>query len=132
MTSRKRTEVKTLIVDDSIFMRDYLRHLGEKMGMECEEAGDGRHALDMLRSTDDFELVLLDVNMPVMNGLECVRMMRATGLGSGAKVMMVTTAADNALVQGALEAGADEYLTKPFTVDALREKLCLMGFVDAA
>lgn len=124
--------MKTLIVDDSIFMRDYLRNVGEKMGMECEEAGNGRHALDMLRSIDDFELVLLDVNMPVMNGLECVRAMRATGLGSGAKVMMVSTQADSDLIERALAAGADEYLMKPFTVDCLRAKLSMLGFSAAS
>ena len=119
--------MKALIVDDSSFMREYLRHLVEKMGIVCEEAADGSQALEVLRGMDDVELVLLDVNMPVMNGLECVRRMRAAGLGRETKVMMVTTEADNDFIQRALEAGADEFLMKPFTAEGLREKMCMMA-----
>ena len=124
--------MKTLIVDDSSFMREYLRHMVERMGMVCEEAADGNVALEILRGMDDFALVLLDVNMPVMNGLDCVRTMRAGGLGRKTKVMMVTTEADNDFIRRALEAGADEFLMKPFTAEGLREKLSMMGFSAAA
>jgi two-component system chemotaxis response regulator CheY len=71
--------------------------------------------------------MLLDVNMPRMNGLECVRTLRDAGLHPPMKVMMVTTEADNSFITRALEYGADEFLMKPFTPESLREKLVMLG-----
>jgi len=98
------------------------------MGMACEEAVDGSHALDLLAAAEGFDLMLLDVNMPVMNGLECIKEVRKAKLHPKMKVMMVTTEADNSLILRALDNGADEFLMKPFTPDSLREKMTLMGF----
>jgi two-component system chemotaxis response regulator CheY len=119
--------MRTLIVDDSRFLRQYLRQLLEKLGMGCEEAVDAPEALDLLRTGPGFEFMLLDVNMPGMDGLECVRELRSEGLHPSMKVMMVTTEADHSFIHRALEYGADEFLMKPFTPASLREKLQLLG-----
>jgi two-component system chemotaxis response regulator CheY len=98
------------------------------MGIVCAEAVDGSDALAVLESQGDFDLMLLDLNMPVMNGLECVRALRQARLHPGMKVMMVTTEADNHFIAKALDNGADEFLMKPFTPESLREKMMLLGF----
>jgi two-component system, chemotaxis family, chemotaxis protein CheY len=119
--------MRALIVDDSRFIRQYLRQLLERMEMSCEEAVDGIEALATLREAAAFDFMLLDVNMPGMNGLECVKELRETGLQASMKVMMVTTEADNSFITQALEYGADEFLMKPFTPESLREKLMMLG-----
>ena len=119
--------MRALIVDDSSFIREYLRHLLSRMDIVCEEAVDGSDALTMLATEETFDLMLLDVNMPVMNGLECVKALREARLGPQMKVMMVTTESDNVFIENALEYGADEFLMKPFTAESLREKLAMMG-----
>ena len=119
--------MRALIEDDSRFIRQYLRQLLEGMGLSCEEAMDGDQALEMLRGTSLFDFMLLDVNMPKMSGLECVRQLREAGLQPPMKVMMVTTEADNSYICQALDYGADEFLMKPFTPESLREKLAMIG-----
>jgi len=120
--------MKALIVDDSSFIREYLRHLLHRMGVVCAEAVDGCDALAVLEAQADFDLMLLDLNMPVMNGLECVKALRNAKLNPQMKVMMVTTEADNTYIAKALDHGADEFLMKPFTPESLREKMLLLGF----
>ena len=120
--------MRALIVDDSRFMRAHLRQLLEGLGVRCMEAGDGMWALETLRAGGDgFDFMLLDVNMPRMNGLECVKALRDGGLAPAMKVMMVTTECDDTFIESALENGADEFLMKPFTTEGLREKLAMMG-----
>ena len=119
--------MRALIVDDSRFIRQYLRQLLEDMGLSCEEAVDGPTALQMLHGASLFDFMLLDVNMPGMSGLECVKELRETGLQPPMKVMMVTTGADNSYICQALDYGADEFLMKPFTPESLREKLAMIG-----
>ena len=124
--------MRALIVDDSSFVREYLKHLLDRMGVACEEAVTGSQALTVLAAQQAFDLMLLDVNMPVMNGLECVKALREAHLGPQMKVMMVTTEADNTFISTALNNGADEFLMKPFTPESLREKMLLLGFDAAA
>src|SRR5262249_42451922 len=118
--------MRALIVDDSSFVREYLRYLLDRMGIVCEEAVDGGDALEQLSEKEGFDLMLLDVNMPVMNGLECVKAVREAKLHPAMKVMMVTTEADNSCITKALDNGADEFLMKPFTPESLREKMMLL------
>ena len=118
--------MRALIVDDSRFVRSYLRGLLEPKGIECEEAADGQAGMDLLHTDLDFDLALVDWNMPTMNGLEMLKNMRAEGYDE-TKVLMVTTEAENEFIVRALEAGADEYLMKPFDNEALTEKLVLLG-----
>jgi two-component system chemotaxis response regulator CheY len=122
--------MRALIVDDSRFVRSYLRGLLEEKGIECEEAGDGLAGMDQLNTGVPFDLALVDWNMPVMNGLEMLQKMRTEGF-SNVKVMMVTTEAENDFILRALDAGADEYLMKPFDDEALSEKLAMLGLVEA-
>ena len=122
--------MRALIVDDSRFVRGYLRGLLEEKGIECAEAGDGQAGMDQLNSGLAFDLALVDWNMPVMNGLEMLKQMRADGF-TDVKVMMVTTEAENDFILRALDAGADEYLMKPFDDEALTEKLAMLGLVEA-
>jgi two-component system chemotaxis response regulator CheY len=119
--------MRALIVDDSRFIRHYMRQLLERIGLSCEEASDGTEALELLRGPAEFDFMLVDVNMPRMNGLDCVKALRDSGLHPPMKVMMVTTEADNSFICRALEYGADEFLMKPFTPESLREKLMMLG-----
>lgn len=121
--------MRALIVDDSRFVRTYMRGLLEKKGIECEEAGDGKTGLELLQTGRSFDLALVDWNMPVLNGIEMLTQLRARGF-TGMKVMMVTTEAENEFIARALEAGADEYLMKPFDDQALTEKLAMLGLVE--
>jgi two-component system chemotaxis response regulator CheY len=123
--------MRALIIDDSRFVRNYLRGLLQQKGIECEEAADGLAALNRLQGSVQFDLVLLDWNMPVMNGLETLKRIRAEG-NSEIKVLMVTTEGEHDHIVRALDAGADEYLMKPFEHEALDEKLAMLGFAGAA
>lgn len=122
--------MRALIVDDSRFVRGFLRGLLQEKGIECEEAGDGQAALDLVHSSLPFDLALVDWNMPVMNGLDMLKQLRTEGYDD-LKVMMVTTEAENDFIVRALDAGADEYLMKPFDGEALNEKLAMLGLVEA-
>ena len=122
--------MRALSVDDSRFVRGHLRGLLEEKGIECAEAADGQAGMDQLNSGMPFDLALVDWNMPVMNGLEMLKQLRAEGYGD-VKVMMVTTEAENDFILRALDAGADEYLMKPFDDEALTEKLAMLGLVEA-
>jgi two-component system chemotaxis response regulator CheY len=122
--------MRALIVDDSRFVRGFLRGLLEPKGIVCEEAADGQAGLDVMHRAQDFDIVLLDWNMPVMNGFDMLKELRAEGY-EGVKVLMVTTEAENDYIERALDAGADEYLMKPFDHEALDEKLVMLGLEEA-
>ncbi|MFZ1016196.1 MAG: response regulator [Terracidiphilus sp.] len=121
--------MRALIVDDSRFVRIFLRGLLETKGIECAEAGDGEAGLQLLQAGPSFDVALVDWNMPILNGLEMLKKLRARGF-MGIKVMMVTTEAENEFIARALEAGADEYLMKPFDDEALNEKLTMLGLTE--
>ncbi len=118
--------MKALIVDDSMFIRDYLRQHLERMGVACSDVDSGEAALQILVA-HQFDVMMLDVNMGGMSGLQCVKRLRDERMAPRMKVMMVTTEADNSFINRALEYGADEFLMKPFTPQSLREKLVLLG-----
>ena len=122
--------MRALIVDDSRFVRGFLRGLLEQKGIECVEAADGQAGLDKLHGDLPFDIALLDWNMPIMDGYQMLTAMRAQGY-SATKVLMVTTEAENDFILRALDAGADEYLMKPFDDEALNEKLAMLGLVEA-
>jgi len=122
--------MRALIVDDSRFIRMHLRGMLAPRGVECAEAADGVQGLAMLHNSAPFDLALLDWNMPGMTGLEMLKQMRAEGFTS-VKVLMVTTEDKNDCILRALEAGADEYLMKPFEEEALAGKLAMLGLVEA-
>lgn len=117
-----------LLVDDSRTVRMVLGRMLRDAGFEVAEAANGRDALDVIDAGLAPELVLVDWNMPVMNGLDFVAAVRGAPYSSTARIMMVTTETEAPQVSRALEAGADEYAMKPFTADTIREKLQLLGF----
>jgi len=119
--------MRALIVDDSKSMRMILGRTLREAGFEVTEAGDGQQALDRLSRGEEVDLMLVDWNMPVMNGYDLVRAVRANALLGNLRILMVTTETSMAQVQMALAAGANEYLMKPFTKESLIEKLALLG-----
>jgi two-component system chemotaxis response regulator CheY len=125
--------VKAIIVDDSRVMRSILkRFLGSEGFQTLIEAGDGEEGLLQLKQTGPVDLALVDWNMPRMNGLEFVRALRSDAALAKVRVMMVTTEAETSQVTLALEAGANEYVMKPFTTEILRGKLELLGLAGAS
>jgi two-component system, chemotaxis family, chemotaxis protein CheY len=119
--------VKAIVVDDSRAARMILKRALVREGFEVFEAGDGRQALAELEKTGPLELALVDWNMPVMTGYELIREVRSRQDLNAMAIMMVTTETEASQVQKALDAGANEYVMKPFTEDVLREKLLLLG-----
>lgn len=115
-----------LIVDDSSVVRKLARMMIESFGFECSEAADGGEALDACRSRMP-TLVLLDWNMPVMDGIQFMGALRALPEGAGARVIFCTTENNLPAIEQALAAGADEYIMKPFDSDILYNKLCQVG-----
>lgn len=119
--------MRALVIDDSKTMRSILGRILQQIGFEVAEAGDGRQGLDRLRQFGKPDLALVDWNMPEMNGCEFVRAVRADPAFSDLRLMMVTTENELSQVAAALDAGADEYVMKPFTREVIVEKLNLLG-----
>ncbi len=124
---------KALIVDDSRTVRLILRRILVEMGYEVCEAANGREALAAIETEGDaVSLVLTDWNMPEMNGLEFVKRVRQNPELASLRVVMVTTETELDHMVLALDAGANEYVMKPFTKDILKEKLELVGVSSKA
>lgn len=117
-----------LIIDDSKAIRLILRRMLSELGAETSEAGDGAEGLAAIDAGLRPDLILVDWNMPVLSGLEFIEQVRQPPRSSSAKIVMVTTETEVPQVVRALSAGADEYVMKPFTADAILDKLRLLGF----
>jgi two-component system, chemotaxis family, chemotaxis protein CheY len=117
-----------LIVDDSRVIRKVARQIFEALGYSCLEAEDGQVAINACKSAlPDF--ILLDWNMPVMNGLDFLHALRQMPGGTAPNVVFCTTENDLAHIQEALGAGANEYIMKPFDADIIRGKLEQLGLL---
>ena len=121
--------MRALVVDDSRTMRRIVVRILSGLGYETSEAADGREALDLLEAGEIYDLACIDWNMPVMDGLEFVLAVRARPDWRAITLMMVTTEAEHGQIVRALAAGAHEYMIKPFTPDAIRDKLELLGLI---
>ncbi|NIP99520.1 MAG: response regulator [Nitrospinaceae bacterium] len=119
--------MRALVIDDSKAIRLILGQILKELGFEVFEAGNGVDALDRLKSAGPLDLALVDWNMPEMNGFDFVRAVRKEDQYKDMRMMMVTTETEMAQVVRALEAGANEYVMKPFTKEMILEKLTLMG-----
>lgn len=119
--------MRALVVDDSRAMRALLTNVLGTLGAEVDTAPDGAVALERLRRGPLPDVALFDWHMPVMDGLELVTAVRKEPAWRSMAVMMVTTESAHDEMVRALLAGADEYLLKPFTADAVAEKLTLLG-----
>lgn len=118
--------MKALVVDDSRAVRLVIGRLLGSLGYTVVEAADGAIALDRLVSESPFDLAMVDWNMPVMTGIELVQAIRDGRAPAPRHIVMVTTETDPSQISRALEAGASEYLMKPFTREAIAEKLALL------
>ena len=122
--------MRALVVDDSRAMRRIVSRILQDVGFEVLEAGDGQEALDVLATQETPpELACVDWNMPVMDGLTFINHVRKQPQWRATTLMMVTTESEQGQIVRALAAGAHEYLIKPFTGDALVEKLDLLGLL---
>jgi two-component system chemotaxis response regulator CheY len=121
--------MRALVIDDSKTMRRIVSRILVGLGYEVVEAADGQQALDAMVEGPLPDLACVDWNMPVMDGLTYVTQVRANPAWRGVTLMMVTTESEHGQIVRALAAGAHEYLIKPFTPDALKDKLDLLGLI---
>lgn len=122
--------MRALVVDDSRAARAILGRILRELGCEVVEAEDGQAGIRRLADGLEPDFALVDWNMPEMNGVEFVRRVRADPARAGLRLLMVTTEIDQAHVEQALAAGANEYIMKPFTADVIQEKLRILGLAD--
>jgi two-component system chemotaxis response regulator CheY len=117
-----------MVVDDSRAVRMLLGTILRGLGYEVMEASNGQEALEALDACISLpELILADWNMPVMNGLDLLKAIRARPRFGSTPVIMVTTETEQDQMVIALEAGANEYVMKPFTPEILVDKLRMVG-----
>ena len=121
--------MQALVVDDSKTIRLILRKYLGKIGFDVVEATDGLEGIARLQEMSQAALVLVDWNMPNMSGVDFLRAVRAIRQYDSLPVVMVTTNTELDQVALALQAGANEYIMKPFTQDVIREKLGLLGLL---
>lgn len=116
---------KILSVDDSRLMRTLVRGAAEALGYQLLEAENGKTALDVLAAEEpgEVELILLDVNMPEMDGFTCLDKLKADPRFSAIPVMMVTTESERVSIVRAIRAGAVNYVCKPFSQEDLISKM---------
>jgi two-component system, chemotaxis family, chemotaxis protein CheY len=125
-------EVHTLIVDDSSVMRKIVERSLRQAGIEAivvHEAGNGIEALELLRS-GKMDLILSDINMPAMDGIELLRQIKEQNLAPGVPVVMITTESSEEHVRQAIALGARGYIRKPFTADQVKERV--LPLIEAA
>lgn len=126
------SEIRTLIVDDSSVMRKIVERSLRQAGLNLAavlEAGGGTEGLEVLKARQ-VDLILSDINMPSMDGLEFLRQVRAQNLAPGVPVVMITTESSEEHVKQAILAGAQGYIRKPFTAEQVKERV--LPLVSAA
>lgn len=119
------SEIRTLIVDDSSVMRKIVERALRQAGLDplvVHEAGSGTEGLDLLRAKQ-VDLILSDINMPSMDGLEFLRQIKMQNLAPGVPVVMITTESSEEHVKQAIQAGAQGYIRKPFTAEQVKERV---------
>jgi two-component system chemotaxis response regulator CheY len=122
--------MQALVIDDSRTVRMVIAQILREAGIDAIEAGDGAEALEQLERHPDVGLMLVDWNMPVMNGIDFLRAVRARREFDEVRILMVTSEAAGDHVTMALAAGANEYLMKPFNKDVLLAKLQLLDILQ--
>ena len=122
--------MRALVIDDSRTVRIIIGQMLREIGMEVLEAGNGLEALEQIKRNPDVEVLLVDWNMPEMNGLDFIRSVRSQRAYDTVRVLMVTSESQGEQVTRALSAGANEYLMKPFNKDVLVAKLNLLDVIQ--
>ncbi len=120
----------SMVVDDSKIVRKVTRKILETLGYEVVEAEDGKVALDQFEAHNP-ELIMLDWHMPVMDGLAFLKALRASEKGQAPTIIFCTTETDFDHIQAAIEAGANEYVMKPFDEAIIRGKLEQLGIISS-
>ena len=115
--------MKALVIDDSRAMRTIIGQILRSIGYEVADASNGREGLQRVSEVGPLNLILVDWNMPEMNGIDFVRALRSDRKNDDVQVMMVTTETEMKRMAEALEQGANEYVMKPFTRDVILQKL---------
>jgi two-component system, chemotaxis family, chemotaxis protein CheY len=126
-------ESDVLVVDDSAAIRKILQRVLRQTGMAIRavhEAGDGQEALEQLKNQPGIQLVLTDINMPKMDGLQLLAAIKASAVWRDLPVVMITTEGGETKVGEAVKLGAAGYVRKPFTADQIKEKLA--GILEPA
>lgn len=123
--------MKALVIDDSTAMRKIVSTILNNLGFETYTAENGQDALDQLDAGLLPELCCIDWNMPVMDGYAFITEVRSRPEFRHITLMMVTTESEHGQIVRALAAGAHEYVIKPFTPDAIRDKLDLLGLIPS-
>ena len=120
--------MKALVIDDSRATRRLITRLLTKFGFETHDEPLATTALAHLNDGHEYDIALVDVNMPEMNGIEFVRTVREDSKWDQMFLFMVTSDSSESRMMEAMDAGADEYFLKPVREDALKSKLELLGF----
>jgi two-component system chemotaxis response regulator CheY len=119
---------QAMVIDDSRAIRMILSRTLQRFGYQVAQAANGKEALEQIRQDgSQVSLFLVDWNMPEMNGLEFVKNVRSEPRFGSVPIMMVTTETEVAQMSAALEAGANEYVIKPFTEETIEDKLRMLG-----
>lgn len=118
-----------LVVDDSRVVRKVARRIAEELGFECIEAEDGQKAYEACQAAMP-DAILLDWNMPVMSGIEFLEKLRQMDGGQHPKVVFCTTENDMNHIQRAIQAGANEYIMKPFDSEIIQSKFAQIGLLN--
>ena len=118
-----------LIVDDSRVVRKVARRIAEDLGFECTEAENGQMACEACETSMP-DAVLLDWNMPIMSGIEFLEKLREMENGTHPKVVFCTTENDMNHIQRAIQAGANEYIMKPFDSEIIESKFIQIGLLE--
>lgn len=119
--------MRAIVIDDSKAIRTILGKMLRDLGCDVQEAGDGLEALELLKNGPQPDFALVDWNMPEMNGYDFVCAVRTDRSKDQLRLMMVTTESEMEKVMKALDAGADEYVMKPFTQEIILDKLRMIG-----
>ncbi len=117
-----------LVVDDSKVIRKVARRILEELQFQIDEAVDGRDAFERCQASMP-DVVLLDWNMPVMKGLDFLKLLRGTDAGKQPIVVFCTTENDMAHIRAAIDAGANEYIMKPFDREIIEAKFSQVGLL---
>ncbi len=119
--------MRALVLEDSSMMRFILRRMLAQVGIDTVEEENGKRGLERLRSGSDIDLVFVDWHMPEMDGCDFVHAVRTDPALRKLRVLMVSSESSSQMIVKALQAGADEYVIKPFTFDTIVNKLTMMG-----